>query len=63
MMAPLPAILAGLISVAIGKFSQWMKCSRVVTATDCQCQSRNCPGFDPSILRRSRSAADEAVLE
>jgi hypothetical protein len=28
MMAPLPAILAGLISVAVGKLSQWMRCSR-----------------------------------
>ncbi len=27
MMAPLPAILAGLISVAIGKLSQWMRCT------------------------------------
>ncbi len=41
-----------------------MKSSRVITASDCQCQSRNSPGFDPSILRHSgvRGAADEAVL-
>ena len=33
-------------------------------ASDRQCQSRNIPGFDPSILRHSRiwGAADEAVL-
>ena len=27
--------------------------NRVVRASDCQCQSRNSPGFDPSILRHS----------
>ncbi len=33
------------------------------TIYDCQCQSRNSPGFDPSILRPSAwGAADEAVL-
>ncbi len=26
---------------------------RVVRASDSQCRSRNCPGFDPSILRHS----------
>ncbi len=42
----------------------WIKFSRVVRASDHQCQSRNIPGFDPSILRDSRiwRAADEAVL-
>jgi hypothetical protein len=42
----------------------WMRSSLVVRASDCQCRSRNSPGFDPSILRRSviRGAADEAVL-
>ncbi len=42
----------------------WMKSSRVVRASDSQCRSRNCPGFDPSILRHSGiwGAADEAVL-
>ncbi len=40
----------------------WMRSSRV--ASDSQCRSRNCPGFDPSILRLSGiwGAADEAVL-
>jgi hypothetical protein len=27
--------------------------SRVVRASDGQCRSRNCPGFDPSIIRHS----------
>jgi hypothetical protein len=41
-----------------------MRSSRAVRASDSQCRSRNCPGFDPSILRHSgiRGAADEAVL-
>ncbi len=41
-----------------------MRSSRVVRASDCQCQSLNGPGFDPSILRHSGiwGAADEAVL-
>jgi hypothetical protein len=41
-----------------------MRSSQVVRASDCQCQSRNSPGFDPSILRHSEicGAADEAVL-
>jgi hypothetical protein len=36
----------------------------VVRASDCQCRSRNSPGFDPSILRHSGiwGAADETVL-
>ncbi len=39
--------------------------SRVVRASDCQCQRRYGPGFDPSILRHSEilGAADEAVFE
>jgi hypothetical protein len=38
--------------------------SLVVRASDCQCRSRNSPGFDPSILRHSEiwGAADEAML-
>ncbi len=28
--------------------------SRVVRASDSQCRSRNCPGFNPSILQHSR---------
>jgi hypothetical protein len=38
----------------------WKRSSRVVRASDC----RNCPGFDPSILRHSGiwGATDEAVL-
>ncbi len=41
-----------------------MRSSRVVTASDSQCRSRNCPGFDPSILRHSGiwGAAEEVVL-
>jgi hypothetical protein len=41
-----------------------MRSSRVVRASDSQCRSRNCPGFDPSILRHSGiwGATDEAVL-
>ncbi len=44
--------------------SLWMRSSRVVRASGCQCQSRNSPRFDPSILQHSRiwGAADEAVL-
>ncbi len=44
--------------------SQWMSSSRVVRASDSKCCSRNCPGFDPSVLRNTgiRGAADEAVL-
>ncbi len=41
-----------------------MRSSRVVRASENQCRSRNCPGFDPSILRHSGiwGAEDEAVL-
>ncbi len=41
-----------------------MRCSRVARASDSQCRSRNCPGFDPSNLRHSGilGASDEAVL-
>ncbi len=44
--------------------TSWMRSSLVVRASDCQCRSRNSPGFDPSILRHSViwGAADEAVL-
>ncbi len=37
---------------------------RVVRSSDSLCQSRNCPGFDPSILRCNGmwGAADEAAL-
>jgi hypothetical protein len=38
---------------------KWMRSSPVVRASDCHCQCRNSPGFDPSILWQ---AADEAVL-
>jgi hypothetical protein len=43
---------------------QRMRSSRMVRAPDCQCQSGNTPGFNPSILRLSRiwGASDEAVL-
>ncbi len=42
----------------------WMRSSREVRASDFQCQSRNSPGFEPSILWHSGIwwAADEAVL-
>ncbi len=49
----------------VSKIHQWiMRSSRVVTAADSQCRSRNCHGFDLSILRHSGilGAADEAVL-
>jgi hypothetical protein len=41
------------------------KYSQVIRASDSQCRSRNCSGFDPSILRPAESegrAADEALL-
>ncbi len=43
----------------------FIKSCRVVRASDRQCQSRNNPRFNPSILRRSGvwGAADEAVLD
>ncbi len=43
----------------------WMRSSRVVRASDCQCRSRKSPEFNPSILRHSGigGAADEAVLK
>ncbi len=49
----------------------WMRFSpvmdeiyRVARASDSQCRSRNCPGFDPRILRHSGIlvAADETVF-
>jgi hypothetical protein len=41
-----------------------IRSSRVVRAPGCQSQSRNSPGFEPSVLRHNgiREAADEAVL-
>ncbi len=41
-----------------------MRSSRVVRASDSQCRKRNCPEFDPSILRHVGIcwAADEAML-
>ncbi len=53
------------ICVVQNFFYLWLiKSSRVVRASGCQCQSRNSPGFDPSILRHSGiwGAADDAVL-
>ncbi len=43
---------------------KWMRSSRVVRASDSQFRSRQCTGFDLSILRHSGiwGAADEAVL-
>ncbi len=42
----------------------WIRFSRVVRASDSQCRSRNCPGFDPSVLWHSGvwGAAHETVL-
>ncbi len=42
----------------------WMRCKPRGRASENQCRSRNCPGFDPNILRHSgiSGAADEAVL-
>ncbi len=42
----------------------WMRSSIAVRASDCQCRSRNNPGFDPSILRHSGiwGATDAAEL-
>ncbi len=37
----------------------WMRSSQVVKASGWQCQSRNCPRFDPSILRHSKIAESE----
>jgi hypothetical protein len=41
-----------------------LRCSRAVTASGCQCRIRNCPGFDPTILRHTGilGATDEAVF-
>ncbi len=41
-----------------------MRTNRVVRVSESLCQSRNCPGFDPGILRHSGVlwAADETVL-
>ncbi len=41
-----------------------MRSSQVAIASNSQCRRRNCPGFDPSILRHigTWGAADEAVL-
>ncbi len=35
----------------ISYLSKWIRSSRVAVASDCQCRSRNCPGFNHSILR------------
>jgi len=42
----------------------WMGSSQMVRPSGCQCQSRNSPMFDPSILRHSGTwgTAEEAVL-
>ncbi len=48
----------------IRSWNLWMRSSRVVRASDCQCRSRNSPGFNPSLLPHSgiQGAADERVL-
>jgi hypothetical protein len=42
----------------------WMRSSRVIRTSGCQCQSRNSPGLDTSNLRHNGiwAAEDEAVL-
>ncbi len=40
-----------LIHTRLDFINIWLVLSRVVWASDSQCQSRNCTGFDPSILR------------
>jgi hypothetical protein len=42
-----------MLAIETGKSFGKMRSNLVVRATDCQCQSRNSPGFDPSILRHS----------
>ncbi len=44
--------------------SLWMRSNRMVRTSDRQCRSRNCSGFDPSILWYSNicGAADKAAL-
>ncbi len=57
---------ANLVRIAIdtGKVDAWMRSIRIFRVSDCQCQSRNNPGFDASILRHNGiwGAADEAVF-
>ncbi len=54
----------GLAERGWGLAEQWLMSSRVVRASGCQCQIRNCPWFDPSIHRHSGiwGEADEVVL-
>jgi len=68
---PSPPTPTGTAQVRAGNnYNGWdlvyllMRSSLVVGASDRQCRSRNCPGFDPSILRHSGiwEAAEEAVL-
>jgi hypothetical protein len=42
-------------------YAMWMRYSRVVRASDSQCRTRNCPGFDPSILRNLRGGRRSSV--
>ncbi len=58
-----PHILVDRVAKCWACCALWMTSSRVVWASDSQCRSSNCPGFDPSILRHSGiwGAADEAV--
>ncbi len=60
----LPCVVSFSFSAGTGITMTWMRSSRVVRASDCQCRSRNSPRFDPSILWHSGvwRAADEAVL-
>jgi hypothetical protein len=69
--APLPfslvySMLFSIFGKGGHKVSLTGSCKIVFCAySGCQCQSRNSPGFDPSILRHSgiRGVADEAALK
>jgi hypothetical protein len=45
-----PTVTEAIVRYNIG-MPVWMRSSLVVRASDCQCHSRNSPGFDPRILR------------
>jgi hypothetical protein len=48
------ALAASSLRINYKSIYRWrMRSSRVVRASDRQCRSRKCPGFDPSILRHS----------
>ncbi len=65
-MSSLPASRVLHIMICIIRLSHYwrMRSGRVVRVSGRQCRSRNCPGFDPSILQHGGIwwAADEEVL-